>query len=207
MLESHGGLDRLRHFIAAATRLATADALAQSAVLQAAFVELVRHDDWLPDACTVPDSQYYQQYLLHCDPLERFSLVSFVWGPGQSTPVHDHEVWGYVGMLRGAEINQRYLRDADGRLAPAGEASTLRPGDVECLSPVEGDIHRVSNAYSDRVSISVHLYGGNIGAVSRHVYDPATGQAKPFVSGYSSPVVPNLWDRSAAVRATIPALA
>ncbi|MNX75451.1 Cysteine dioxygenase type I [compost metagenome] len=206
MPESHAGLDRLRRFIATATRLASPQALEQTPGLQAAFAELVAHDDWLPEACTAPHPQYYQQYLLHCDPLERFSLVSFVWGPGQFTPVHDHEVWGYVGMLRGAEINQRYVRRADGVLAEAGEATTLRPGDVERLSPAEGDIHRVSNAYPDRVSISVHLYGGNIGAVSRHVYDPATGQAKPFVSGYSSPSLPNLWDRSEAVRAKIPGL-
>ena len=39
-----------------------------------------------------PHPQYYQQHLLHCDPLERFSVVSFVWGPGQKTPVHDHTV-------------------------------------------------------------------------------------------------------------------
>jgi len=201
MPESTTGLDRLRRFIATATRLASPDALAQTPELAAAFEDLVAHDDWLPEACTAPHPQYYQQYLLHCDPLERFSLVSFVWGPGQSTPVHDHEVWGYVGMLRGSEINQRYERDGEGRLALAGEATTLRPGDVERLSPAEGDIHRVSNAYADRVSISVHLYGGNIGAVARHVYDPDTGQAKPFVSGYSSPSLPNLWDRSASVRA------
>ncbi|HAP27479.1 MAG TPA: cysteine dioxygenase [Achromobacter sp.] len=203
MPESNTGLERLRRFIATATRLATPTALDQSAELEAAFSDLVSHDDWLPEACTAPHPQFYQQYLLHCDPLERFSLVSFVWGPGQSTPVHDHEVWGYVGMLRGSEINQRFTRGVDGRLAQAGEATTLRPGDVERLSPAEGDIHQVSNAYPDRVSISVHLYGGNIGAVSRHVYDPATGVAKPFVSGYSSPSLPNLWDRSAAVRATL----
>ncbi len=203
MPESNTGVERLRRFIATATRLASPQALEQTPELAAAFADLVGHDDWLPDACTAPHPQFYQQYLLHCDPLERFSLVSFVWGPGQSTPVHDHEVWGYVGMLRGAEINQRFTRDADGRLAVAGEATTLRPGDVERLSPAEGDIHRVSNAYPDRVSISVHLYGGNIGAVLRHVYDPDSGQAKPFVSGYSSPSLPNLWDRSAAVRATL----
>lgn len=203
MPDSNPGLERLRRFIATATRLATPQALQQTPELAAAFADLVGHDDWLPEACTAPHPQFYQQYLLHCDPLERFSLVSFVWGPGQSTPVHDHEVWGYVGMLRGSEINQRFTREADGRLAPAGEATTLRPGDVERLSPAEGDIHRVSNAYPDRVSISVHLYGGNIGAVSRHVYDPDTGLAKPFVSGYSSPSLPNLWDRSAAVRATL----
>ncbi len=203
MPESITGLERLRSFIAIATRLASPQALAQTPELATAFADLVGHDDWLPEACTVPHPQYYQQYLLHCDPLERFSLVSFVWGPGQFTPVHDHEVWGYVGMLRGAEINQRYVRAADGRLAPAGEPTTLRPGDVERLSPAEGDIHRVSNAYPDQVSISVHLYGGNIGAVSRHVFDVETGQAKPFVSGYSSATLPNLWDRSAAVRAAL----
>jgi len=203
MPESITGLERLRSFIATATRLASPQALAQTPELATAFADLVGHDDWLPEACTVPHPQYYQQYLLHCDPLERFSLVSFVWGPGQFTPVHDHEVWGYVGMLRGAEINQRYVRAADGRLAPAGEPTTLRPGDVERLSPAEGDIHRVSNAYPDQVSISVHLYGGNIGAVSRHVFDVETGQAKPFVSGYSSATLPNLWDRSAAVRAAL----
>ncbi|MGE8691264.1 MAG: cysteine dioxygenase [Achromobacter sp.] len=203
MPESPAGLDRLRRFIATATRLASPASLEQSAALEAAFADLVRHDDWLPEACTAPHPQYYQQYLLHCDPLERFSLVSFVWGPGQSTPVHDHEVWGYVGMLRGAEVNQRYVRDPAGRILPDGAATTLQPGDVERLSPAEGDIHRVSNAHADRVSISVHMYGGNIGAVSRHVYDPATGQAKPFVSGYSSPSVPNLWDRSEALRAAL----
>ena len=203
MPDSRTGLDRLRGFIATATRMASADGLRQSAALEAAFADLVRHDDWLPESCTAPHPQYYQQYLLHCDPLERFSLVSFVWGTGQSTPVHDHEVWGYVGMLRGAEVDQRYARDAQGRLAPAGPATTLRPGDVARLSPEEGDIHRVSNAHADQVSISVHLYGGNIGAVPRHVYDPASGQAKPFVSGYSSASQPNLWDRSQAVRAAI----
>lgn len=201
MPESITSLDRLRRFIATATRLASPEGLVQTPELAAAFADLVSHDDWLPESCTAPHPQYYQQYLLHCDPLERFSLVSFVWGPGQSTPVHDHEVWGYVGMLRGSEINQRYTRDGAGRLSLAGEPTTLRPGDVERLSPAEGDIHRVSNAYADQVSISVHLYGGNIGAVARHVYDPTTGQAKPFVSGYSSPSLPNLWDRSASVRA------
>ena len=56
-----------------------------------------------------------------------------------------------------------------------------------------GDIHRVRNAFTDKVSISIHMYGANIGEVERHVFDPATGRAKPFVSGYSNAMVPNLW--------------
>ena len=76
-------------------------------------------------------------------------------------------------------------------------------GQVVAVSPTVGDIHQVANAYDDRVSISIHVYGGNIGAVKRAVYDPVTGAEKPFVSGYSNLFVPNLWDRSAEVRAAI----
>jgi predicted metal-dependent enzyme (double-stranded beta helix superfamily) len=77
------------------------------------------------------------------------------------------------------------------------------PGDVDNISPRIGDVHEVANALDDRPSISIHVYGANIGAVARHIFDPATGAAKPFVSGYSLPVIPNFWDRSADVRATL----
>ena len=30
----------------------------------------------------------------HVDARERFSVVSFVWAPGQKTAIHDHTVWG-----------------------------------------------------------------------------------------------------------------
>ena len=56
-------------------------------------------------------------------------------------------------------------------------------------------MHQVRNAFDDRVSISIHVYGANIGGVRRHVFTP-DGQTKPFVSGYSSAVLPNLWDLS-----------
>jgi len=156
---------------------------------------LVARDDWLPDELAQPDPRHYRQYLLHADPLERFSVVSFVWGPGQQTPVHDHTVWGLIGMLRGEELSQPHGFDAQGRLRPQGAALRLRPGQVEAVSPTLGDIHQVRNAHDDRVSISVHVYGANIGAVKRSVY-AADGSPKPFVSGYSNDWLPNLWDRS-----------
>ncbi len=196
-------IGRLRHFVGEATALTDAHGQRDTPApgLFEAFQALVSHDDWLPDFCTVPHPEFYQQFLLHCDPLERFSIVSFVWGPGQQTPVHDHTVWGCVGMLRGAEMSQRYVQAEDGTYQPDGAAVRLEPGQIEILSPQEGDIHQVWNAYQDRASISVHMYGGNIGAVARSVYESKSGQATRFVSGYSSPVVPNLWDRSAQVRA------
>jgi predicted metal-dependent enzyme (double-stranded beta helix superfamily) len=163
---------------------------------------LVAADDWQPAEFAEPHPAQYRQYLLYCDPLERFSLVSFVWGAGQKTPVHDHTVWGLIGMLRGAEIARNYARDDAGRLVPAGD-DRLLPGTVAAVSPEIGDIHQVENAFADRTSISIHAYGANIGAVARHVFVVDSGEAKPFVSGYANRVIPNLWDRSAETRARL----
>ncbi|MGK3125579.1 cysteine dioxygenase [Candidatus Pantoea formicae] len=156
--------------------------------------ELIRHDDWLDEAYTQPHPEHYQQYLLYADAQQRFSVVSFVWGPGQQTPIHDHRVWGLIGMLRGAEISQPWQPGPQG-LQPEGAPVRLNPGDVEAVSPTVGDIHRVSNAYDDRVSISIHVYGANIGAVKRAVYRE-DGSEKQFISGYSNRYLPNIWDLS-----------
>ena len=159
------------------------------------LARLVARDDWLPDELAQPDAQFYRQYLLYADPLDRFSVVSFVWGPGQKTPIHDHTVWGLIGMLRGQEWAQPYAWDASGQLVKQGEVTVLSPGQVEAVSPTLGDIHLVSNAFDDATSISIHVYGANIGAVKRWVYQ-ADGSRKPFVSGYSNAWLPNVWDRS-----------
>ncbi|WP_353861108.1 cysteine dioxygenase [Azospirillum formosense] len=193
-------LSRLRGFIGDLTRLVDRRGDDEAAILdsgRALLAGLVAVDDWLPDAYAQPDPVHYRQYLLHCDPHERFSVVSFVWGPGQRTPIHDHTVWGLVGVLRGAEHSQRYeLRDGP----PVPTAADLLPvGSVEAVSPRIGDVHAISNALTDRPSISIHVYGGNIGAIRRSVFDPLTGERKPFVSGYANSALPNLWDRSKPV--------
>lgn len=181
-------ISALQDFVAAMTTLVE-QPLSEQALLDAAtplLARLVARDDWLPEALARPHPQFYRQYALHVDPQDRFSVVSFVWGPGQTTPVHDHTVWGLIGMLRGEEIAQPYRLDEHGKAVPDGEAERLRPGDVAAVSPRLGDVHRVSNAFADRTSISIHVYGANIGAVQRWVYPPEGGR-KPFVSGYSTP--------------------
>ncbi|ACK51596.1 cysteine dioxygenase type I [Methylocella silvestris BL2] len=188
-------LYRLRDFVVAATRAIDGeppDEAAQLARIRPLLAELIAQDDWLPPDYAIPGPDYYRQYLLHADPLARLSVVSFVWGPGQRTPVHDHRVWGLVGVLRGAEISTSYFASPGGALI-AGATERLERGDVTAVSPRLGDIHTVANAYDDRTSISIHVYGGNIGAVARAVFDPATGAQKPFISGYSNTAVPNLW--------------
>jgi predicted metal-dependent enzyme (double-stranded beta helix superfamily) len=146
---------------------------------------LIARDDWLAPAFAQPHPHYYQQHLLYADPAERFSVVSFVWGPGQSTPIHDHTVWGVIGMLRGVELAERFVVEPGRPPLPVGGVERLEPGSVSCVSPLLGDVHRVRNAFDDRVSISIHAYGGNIGTIQRHVFTPQ-GECKGFVSGYSS---------------------
>ena len=198
-------VDRLRRFIGDMTSLVGGawqdkDEAATIEVGAKLLAELVRHDDWLPESMARCPPHGYAQNLLWCDPFERFSLVSFVWAPSACTPVHDHQMWWLVGMLRGSETSQRFTRDpATGALA-MGECSTLAPGDVEALLPALGDIHQVTNALADCGSISIHVYGGNIGAVRRHTFDVTSGEARLFVSGYTNRELPNLWDRSAEVR-------
>jgi 3-mercaptopropionate dioxygenase len=187
---------RLRGFITA-----FADLLAvtrdERAILEsgsALLARLIARDDWLPDTFARPNPDRYQQYLLHCDSRERFSIVSFVWAPGQSTPIHDHRVWGLIGMLRGQEKVERFTRSSEGALVAAG-TDYLHEGAVEALAPRIGDIHRVSNGRDNAPSVSIHVYGANIGAVERATY-AIDGASKPFISGYANSVIPNLWDRS-----------
>ena len=156
----------------------------------AALKRLVAEPNWLPAPYRHGQATQYQQYLLYRDPLSRFSIVSFVWGPGQRSPIHDHQVWGLVGVLEGAEYSQSYAAPAESAdpVTERGGEKRLEPGDVEILSPALGDIHRVRNAYDDRESVSIHVYGGDIGTVSRWTYaaDLPAAMRKPFLSGYSN---------------------
>ncbi|MGY4495101.1 cysteine dioxygenase [Pseudomonas sp. TE3610] len=189
--------ERLRAFIGALAELLDSDPREGDKLHRGGQLlhQLVSFDDWLPDEYAQPSPERYQQFLLHADSRQRFSVVSFVWGPGQQTPIHDHRVWGLIGMLRGAEDSQNYTRTDSGALVPDGAPIRLLPGDVEPLSPRIGDIHQVSNAFADQVSISIHVYGANIGAVHRAVYQP-DGSEKLFISGYSNTTLPNIWDLS-----------
>lgn len=114
--------------------------------------QLVNFDDSLPDQYTIVDPQHYQEFLLHADPGSAFPLVSLA---GTGTPIHDHWVWGLIGMLRGAECSRDYARNDDEHLQTKGQSIPLKPGRGEALSPWSNDIHQVTNALDDRVSISI----------------------------------------------------
>jgi len=63
------------------------------------------------------------------------------------------------------------------------ERRALVPGDFYALIPPRDDVHRVRTT-SAEPSVSIHLLTNDTGCVWRHTFDPETGEASPFRSGY-----------------------
>lgn len=146
--------------------------------------KLISDDSWLPDECVESYVEKYAQHLLYKDPLGKFSVVSFVWGPGQRTPIHNHTVWGLVGVIKGAELCDEY-HVHDDFVKPQNRSHILKAGQVEAVSPTVGDWHRVANHLEDQPAVSIHVYGGDIGMIKRRMLDES-GEIVDFVSGYST---------------------
>jgi 3-mercaptopropionate dioxygenase len=126
-------------------------------------------------------SRAYAQYLLYRPADHAFSVVSFVWNPGEGSPIHDHCTWGVIGQYEGEEEESRF-RISQNRLERI-EVALSRPGDVSYVYPPSRDIHQILNR-SARPAISIHIYGGDIGTQRRHTYDPKTAAMQEFISGY-----------------------
>jgi predicted metal-dependent enzyme (double-stranded beta helix superfamily) len=150
------------------------------------FAELLADEAWLPDEymAPVPGSGMgggIGQWLLYRAGDGSLSLFSLVVPPGSATPVHDHLAWGLVGLYRGTQDEEVYAETGDG--LDLVESRELRAGDFYALIPPQDDIHRVRTT-SEEPSISIHLLTNDTGCVWRHAYDPASGEERPFRSGY-----------------------
>ena len=152
---------------------------------ESALKTLIAHDDWLPLEYAKPVAERYQSYALYVDPRARYSVISFVWAPGQGTAVHNHTVWGLVGVLRGAELCEEFPASGIGLMQSTHEHKLSR-GEVDRVSPTIGDWHKVSNAAGDETTVSIHVYGADIGRVQRHYWDAAKHMPQPMVSGYAN---------------------
>ena len=146
---------------------------------------LIAHDDWLPLEYAKPVPERYQSYALYVDPKARYSVISFVWAPGQGTAVHNHTVWGLVGVLRGAELCEEFPAPGMGLMQSTHQHKLMR-GEVDRVSPTIGDWHKVKNAVAGETTVSIHVYGADIGRVHRHYWDAAKQTRQPMISGYSN---------------------
>ena len=178
----------VRSFVADVRAAIGASASPQAAceAIRPSFARLLSDPDWLPHEyrAAAPDSGMggeIGQWLLYRAEDGSLSLFSLVVPPGSETPIHDHLAWGLVGLYRGSQDEEIYV-ERDGALEIV-ERRSLRSGDFYALIPPRDDIHRVRTT-SAETSVSIHLLTNDTGCVWRHSYDPASGAARPFRSGY-----------------------
>ena len=121
--------------------------------------------------------------LLHEEPDHNLAVALLSWLPGRGTPPHDHGTWGVVVGVEGDEVNTFYKRVDDGSREGRAElkklsAKVFGPGEVLGITP--SIIHSVHNE-TDRISVSLHVYGRHINHTNRSKFDPERGTVEPFV--------------------------
>ena len=167
------GPERLVSHLRDAVRLGEVHAITRR--LQDVLAEAVRSGQVaLPIQCTRPSPDHYTRRLLHRDPELDFTAVVMTWGPGQGTPLHDHAgIWCVEAVVQGEmAVRQFELTEEQ----PDGlcrfverSAVTAAVGSSGALIP-PFEYHTLANAHTDRVSITLHVYGGEMDHCS--VYEP-----------------------------------
>jgi 3-mercaptopropionate dioxygenase len=150
------------------------------------FARLLADEEWLPEAYQQDAPQSGMgggigQWLLFRSADRSLSLFSLVVPPGAQTPVHDHLAWGLVGLYRGTQDEDVFVRR--GEKLELLESRALDAGDFYVLIPPRDDIHRVRTT-SSFTSVSLHLLTNDTGCIWRHRFEPDSGEVSPFRSGY-----------------------
>ncbi|MHC5019419.1 MAG: cysteine dioxygenase family protein [Planctomycetota bacterium] len=123
----------------------------------------IRNPALLTDEQRAPKLETYARHYIHVDPQDRFSLMALVWSPGQGTPVHDHGIWGVIGIYENEieAINYKRLDDgSDEGYADLRETGSmfLGKGSLCWVLPPNEEIH-VNRNHSDETTITLHVYG------------------------------------------------
>lgn len=167
--------------------------LAESHVLEAiqtiteAFVSEWRIPDSRYLACR-PDAPY-ASYLLFVNDQASFSIVLDVFMPGQAAVIHNHKCWCAFTCLDGLERERLYDVAPDLLSPPAQTEERICPvGQVRVLGSDRFLFHQVECA-SDAPTVSLHLYGADIGRIQRDMWDAQAGNGGRYVhfsSAYSN---------------------
>lgn len=167
------GRDRL---IAAVDAAVTAgDAGRITADLQLALQEAITDSRIeLPECVHRPVSDHYARRPLYHSREHGYSVIAMSWGPGQGTPLHDHDaMWCVEGVWLGElEITRYELLERAGERWRFHRHATLRGGcgSAGSLIPPH-EYHTIGNASADKVAVSVHIYQAPIEHCCKFVPD------------------------------------
>ncbi len=167
------------------------DAIASSDRNEAETLEAIRRAtedfvmSWrMPDprflACQ-PDAPY-ASYLLFVNESSTFSIVLDVFMPGQAAVIHNHRCWCSFTCLEGVERERLYAVDPNLSAPPQQiEERICRVGSVRVLGSDRHLFHQVECA-SDEATVSLHIYGADIGRLKRDMWDADAGAGGEYVN-------------------------
>lgn len=115
----------------------------------------------LPDCVHAPITDHYARRELYRSARHGYSIVAMTWGPGQGTPLHDHDgLWCVEGVWQGTlHITPHRLLETRGgehRLLPLPTLAGERGSTGNLIPPDE--YHVLRNASDEEIAISVHVY-------------------------------------------------
>jgi len=140
------------------------DAASITAALQQTLRDAIRDPSIELPACVHhPVQGRYARRELHRSAALGYSVIAMCWGPGQGTPLHDHDaMWCVEGVWRGDLVVTPYaLLEQDGDRARFAAQDLLygERGSAGSLIPPH-EYHTLRNASSDEIAVSVHVYQG-----------------------------------------------
>ena len=95
--------------------------------------------------------------------------------PKFKSPPHNHLMWAVIGVYDGQENNYFYRRSGNGLEAAGGKQ--VHQSDVLVLG--EDVIHAIENPL-DHTLFAIHVYGGDLPAAPRRMWNPFTMQEEAF---------------------------
>ncbi|MEW6742188.1 MAG: cysteine dioxygenase family protein [Planctomycetota bacterium] len=115
----------------------------------------------------------YARRLLHRNPELRYTALVMTWPPSHATPLHDHAgMWCVEVVVQGLMHVRRFeLQEQASNLYRFAEVENITAGVGSAGSLIPPtDYHILGNCLADRVSITLHVYGGEMKRC--HVYEP-----------------------------------
>jgi predicted metal-dependent enzyme (double-stranded beta helix superfamily) len=103
------------------------------------------------------------ELVLYLQPERLYSLRMYLWGPGEYTPIHDHNSWGVIGAVSDGYEVINYSRLDDETVEGYAELRAvdrllLGPGECTHTLPLNKGIHKTGNP-STKAMITLSLYG------------------------------------------------
>src|SRR5512145_2949564 len=94
------------------------------------------------------------------------TLLKVCFPAGRRTPPHDHGTWAQILLLSGEEKNTLYRRE-NGGLRKASEVTLTRG----TILPMRADTAHVAECLGNAPAIGLHVYGGDILALERRMWN------------------------------------